>query len=173
MLPWFVEVVAVSLNPLSTTQMATCRGVLEQLRVFDLNEEQVAPLCLAVLNTTVQWVGSVCVPVIKMPRQGEGPATVTASASAGLGSARREDLGYGSTQFFVRQQLDRLSLILENLHMFAGVIAAKALAHVAWTVLASQGQGAMVKLLAGGTQAAGVLTEDEVIWSLTTMMMAI
>lgn len=152
MLPWFTEVLAVSLNPLSVTQMTTCRGILEQCRAFDLVERQVAPLCLAVLNTIVRWVGSICVPVIKMARPGEQTQR----------PPRVEPLAYGSTQFFVREQLDRLSLIMENLAMFCGVIAASALARVAWTALSSQGQGAMVKLLAGGVQAPGVLSRDEV-----------
>ena len=126
-LPWFTKVVEVSLNPLSVTQMTTCRQILEQLRVFDLQEEEVASLCLAVLHTTVKWLGSVCVPVIKVVHAG--------------------------AQFFVRQQLDRLSLILENIHLFSGVIAASALAQVAWTTLVSQGRAAVIKLLAGNTQA--------------------
>lgn len=133
-LPWFTQVTEVSLNPLSVTQMTTCRGILEQLRMFDLAEKQVAPLCMAVVKATVKWVGSICVPVIKMAQGGS------------------------SRQLFVREQLDRLSLILENLFIFVGVISATALAKVAWTALQSQGRGAMVKLLAGGT----VLSDNEV-----------
>jgi hypothetical protein len=156
-LPWFIDVVEVSLNPFSVTQMSTCRHILKQFQLFDLSEHQVAPLCLAVLRCAVKWIGSICIPVIKMSRPGE----LRIEKPLVFG---QDSLNYsGSTQFFVRQQLDRLSLIMENLFMFYGVIAPFALARVAWTVLTSQGQGAMIKLLAGGIQSPNVLTDDEVI----------
>lgn len=143
-LPWFTEVVAASLNPLSINQMTTCRRIMDHLRVFDLCEADVAPVCQAVLRVTTKWLGTVCVPVIKM--------------------RAREERGEMSAQFFVRQQLDRLSLLLENLHQFAGLIATSALVQVAWTALVSQGRAATA-LLAGTEAEAGAELIDEEVFS--------
>ena len=148
-LPWFTEVINFSLNPLSTTQMSICRSILEEMRKFDLREEHVAPICLSILNTASKWLGSICVPVIKI--HNDHPEDV---------AKQRTHISW-SPQFFVRQQLDRLSLILQNLRMFCDVIAASDLAILAWTVLLNQGKAAMIKILSKN-RAPGDTEGDEV-----------
>jgi hypothetical protein len=142
-LPWLIRCVQTQLDPLDTFSCRQCADLIGQVLDYDPGAVPLGALLEAVVGAFEAELAVTCVPVVKQ-------------GNSGLGRA------------FLERQLNRVSLLLENMSLFREYLSPSVVVRIAWRVLASLCLAPLLKLLS-----APDLQHVEVVYRLVTLSLSL